>query len=290
MPIVYEKLLALKIPEVVQTYTEKDCMLYALGVGLGLDPMDEQQLAFVYEKNLKALPTMAAVIGYPGLVGEGARYRHRLGQSRRRRIRPHSASAAHDARHDPQPHPRARCRRQRPGQGRGDLCRTQPSKTRRPANSIATIVQTTFCRNDGGFGGPPREQRPVHTDPGAHTGSRLRSADPAGGGVDLSPERRPQSAACGPRGCAAPPAFRARSCMGSRPSASPAMPFSRPSAATIRRGFVRSRGGFPRRCFRAKRSAPRFGDDGGVVSFRVRVVERDVVALNNGRAEIRAAS
>ncbi len=41
-------------------------MLYALGVGLGLDPMDEQQLAFVYEKNLKALPTMAAVIGYPG--------------------------------------------------------------------------------------------------------------------------------------------------------------------------------------------------------------------------------
>ena len=26
--------------------------------------------------------------------------------------------------------------------------------------------------------------------------------------------------------------------------------------------------------------------DGGVVSFRARVVERDVVALNNGRAEI----
>ena len=66
MPIVYDKLLALKIPEVEHSYGPKDCMLYALGVGLGLDPMDEQQLAFVYEKNLKVLPTMAVVIGYPG--------------------------------------------------------------------------------------------------------------------------------------------------------------------------------------------------------------------------------
>ena len=66
MPIVYEKLLALKIPEVEHTYGPKDCMLYALGVGLGHDPMNEDELAFVYEKNLKVLPTMAAVLGYVG--------------------------------------------------------------------------------------------------------------------------------------------------------------------------------------------------------------------------------
>ena len=42
MPIVYEKLLALKIPEVAHGYGAKDCMLYALGVGLGLDPLDQQ--------------------------------------------------------------------------------------------------------------------------------------------------------------------------------------------------------------------------------------------------------
>src|SRR5215217_7597740 len=66
MAIVYEKLLALKIPDVEHTYAPKDCMLYALGVGLGLDPLDEEQLSFVYEKNLKALPTMAVVLGYPG--------------------------------------------------------------------------------------------------------------------------------------------------------------------------------------------------------------------------------
>src|SRR4029079_17995449 len=66
MAIVYEKLLALKIPEAEHAYTEKDAMLYALGVGLGHDPLDAKQLDFVYEKNLKALPTLAAVLGYPG--------------------------------------------------------------------------------------------------------------------------------------------------------------------------------------------------------------------------------
>src|SRR5271167_2869396 len=66
MPIVYDKLLALRIPEMVQAYTEKDAILYALGVGLGRDPMDEDELPFVYEKNLKVLPTFAAVLGWPG--------------------------------------------------------------------------------------------------------------------------------------------------------------------------------------------------------------------------------
>jgi hypothetical protein len=35
-------------------------------VGLGHDPLDPKQLDFVYEKNLKAAPTYAAMLGYPG--------------------------------------------------------------------------------------------------------------------------------------------------------------------------------------------------------------------------------
>src|ERR1700747_3534772 len=66
MTIVYEKLMALDIPQAEQHYTPKDCMLYALGIGLGHDPMNEDELPFVYEKNLKVLPTMAAVLGYVG--------------------------------------------------------------------------------------------------------------------------------------------------------------------------------------------------------------------------------
>ena len=40
MAIDYDKLLALKIPEAEHSYTDKDAMLYALGVGLGHDPLD----------------------------------------------------------------------------------------------------------------------------------------------------------------------------------------------------------------------------------------------------------
>jgi len=35
MAIVYEKLMALDVPAAEQTYGPKDCMLYALGIGLG---------------------------------------------------------------------------------------------------------------------------------------------------------------------------------------------------------------------------------------------------------------
>src|SRR5947208_11139093 len=66
MPIVYDKLKALRIPDVVQHYVAKDAILYALGVGVGHDPTDEDTLAFVYEKNLKILPTFAVVLAWPG--------------------------------------------------------------------------------------------------------------------------------------------------------------------------------------------------------------------------------
>lgn len=52
--------------ELSHTYTQRDTMLYALGVGLGSDPMDAGQLQFVFEKNLQALPSMVAVLGSPG--------------------------------------------------------------------------------------------------------------------------------------------------------------------------------------------------------------------------------
>ena len=66
MTIVYDKLMALDIAPAEQIYDAKDCMLYALGIGLGHDPMNEDELAFVYEKNLKVLPTMATVLAHSG--------------------------------------------------------------------------------------------------------------------------------------------------------------------------------------------------------------------------------
>jgi acyl dehydratase len=50
--------------EVRQVYSHRDTILYALGIGLGTDPLDAGQLRYVYEKNLQALPTMATVLGW----------------------------------------------------------------------------------------------------------------------------------------------------------------------------------------------------------------------------------
>lgn len=52
--------------QVPQTYSEFESILYALGLGLGADSCDENQLKFVYEKGLVAFPTMALVLGHPG--------------------------------------------------------------------------------------------------------------------------------------------------------------------------------------------------------------------------------
>ena len=51
---------------IVHTYTQRDTMLYALGIGMGADPLDEGELPFVFEKDLHAVPTMATVLGSPG--------------------------------------------------------------------------------------------------------------------------------------------------------------------------------------------------------------------------------
>ena len=67
MAIDYDRLMHWPFAPVEQTYTEKDTMLYALGVGVGADPLDEGQLRFVFEEpGLVALPTMAAVLGTSG--------------------------------------------------------------------------------------------------------------------------------------------------------------------------------------------------------------------------------
>ena len=55
-----------KFPDIVHHYTERDTMLYALGIGLGAQPLDEGQLRFVFEQNLQTVPTMASVLGTPG--------------------------------------------------------------------------------------------------------------------------------------------------------------------------------------------------------------------------------
>ncbi len=61
--------------------------------------LDAQQLDFVYEKNLKALPTFAAVLGYPGFWVRDLDTGIDWVQDRQRRAGLHAARAGEAARH-----------------------------------------------------------------------------------------------------------------------------------------------------------------------------------------------
>jgi acyl dehydratase len=284
MPIVYDKLLALKIPQVEHSYGPKDCMLYALGVGLGLDPLDQDQLAFVYEKSLKVLPTMAVVLGYPGfwvkeldtgidwvkvVAGEYALALHRplpahgtvVGRTRVVEIVDKGA-------------------------GKGAIVYAERSIDDKASGArIATIVQTTFCRGDGGFGGPPRAQRPVHAIP-------ERTPD-----LTCDLPTRPEMAliyrlSADPNPLHADPVV-AKAAGFPRPILHGLGTFGLAGHAILKTlaGYDPARltaiaGRFSAPVFPGETIRTEMWRDGPLVSFRARVLERNVIAINNGRAEI----
>ncbi|MGE5501374.1 MAG: MaoC/PaaZ C-terminal domain-containing protein [Ignavibacteriales bacterium] len=75
MALDYDYLMSLPPIETRHVFSVRDTILYALGVGAGLDaPTDPHELQFVYEEGLKALPTMAVVLAYPGFWAKDPKY------------------------------------------------------------------------------------------------------------------------------------------------------------------------------------------------------------------------
>jgi acyl dehydratase len=64
-PLDVEKLRGYAIPQATDDYDPRDAIIYALGVGAGLDPAINE-VDFLYERQLQVLPTMALVLGTPG--------------------------------------------------------------------------------------------------------------------------------------------------------------------------------------------------------------------------------
>ena len=62
----HSKLIGTVINEQEDTIRTQDTLLYALALGFGSDPLDQKQLQYVYETNLKSLPGMAMIVAYPG--------------------------------------------------------------------------------------------------------------------------------------------------------------------------------------------------------------------------------
>jgi acyl dehydratase len=285
MTIVYEKLMALEIPPAEQSYGPKDCMLYALGIGLGHDPMNEDELPFVYEKNLKVLPTMGAVLGHPGFWARdrdtGIDWVRIVNGEQGIRL------------HQPLKGQNTVVGRQRivevidKGADKGALVLSERKVADKATGElIATVTQTTFCRADGGFGGPPREAPEPHPIPTRAPDAvcELATRPEAALIYRLSGDRNPLHA---------DPAV-AREAGFPRPIMHGLGNFGIAGHAVLKTmcGYDPAR----LTAFACRFSAPVYpGEtlrtemwrDGPMVSFRARVVERDAIAVNNGRAEIR---
>ncbi|MEJ2434484.1 MAG: MaoC family dehydratase, partial [Pseudolabrys sp.] len=150
---------------------------------------------------------------------------------------------------------------------------------------LATINQTTFCRADGGFGGPKRETTPPHALPD-------RTAD-AVVGLPTRPETALIYRLSGDiNPLHADPEF-ARAAGFPRPILHGLATFGVAGHALLKSlcGYEPARltsmaGRFSAPVYPGETIRTEMWRDGAVVSFRARVVERDAVAINNGKAVI----
>jgi acyl dehydratase len=153
MPIVYDRLIARQIPDVVQSYGARDVALYALGLGLGLDPEDCVHPTYVMGEKPSVLPTMATVLAQerswflqPDVGANVARSVH--GE--------HRLLVHHPLL------PRARVIGKTrvtdlkdKGAGRGAIIVTTTDLFDQDTQiHYASSIQSVFFREDGGFGGP----------------------------------------------------------------------------------------------------------------------------------------
>ncbi|MDT0496169.1 MaoC/PaaZ C-terminal domain-containing protein [Algiphilus sp. W345] len=283
----YQRLLNWPIPEVRQRYTVRDTMLYALGVGLGADPLDAGQLGFVYEDGLQVLPTYPVVLGYPGfwmkepgtgidwvrlVHGEQGIVIHKLPPPEGEVIGRTRITSIIDK-----------------GAGKGMLVYTERRLTDAATGELlASLPSTTFCRGNGGFGGPTGPVPPVHALP------------------DRAPDRSielptlPQQALLYRLSGDYNP-------LHAEPKVAQAAKFERPilhglcTLGVAGHALLKAAGYVPERlaAIHARFTAPVYpGDvlttdiwqDGAVWSFRTRVAARDnTVVLGNGRAVLHAA-
>jgi acyl dehydratase len=257
-------------------------MLYALGVGMGRDPMNADELPYVYENGLKTIPTMASVIAWgPRTIGlAGINYLMVVhGEQRLTMHKPLPASATiiSDERVTGAVDK---------GPGKGALIYTEKVIRLKDTNELlCTTGGTIFARGDGGFGGPstggpePHEIPARKADVSCETDTRADQALL----YRLSGDRNP---------------------LHSDPNLAKMAGFPRPilhglcSYGTACRAVLSTICKYDHTMiagFDVRFSAPVFpGEtivtemwkDGNVVSFRSKVKERDVVVLNNGKCTL----
>lgn len=162
MPIKYPEILELKTSGQTKEWTRQDSMLYALGLGLAADPLNERELPFVYEKDQKAMPTIAAILVRGlGVTVDDLGIDYRLSVHGEQSITWHNPMP---------PHGRVR------GEGRvisvydkgekGAVVNTETILIDTETDKLlATVRVTSFARGDGNCGAPREGAPPPHTMP-----------------------------------------------------------------------------------------------------------------------------
>jgi acyl dehydratase len=296
VPIFYPDILDQKTAPRTFTYGDKDVMLYALGVGMGRDPLDERELPFVYEKNLKVIPTAATVLAAAG--GRPARGADQVEQKPEHRpSQINYLMVVHGEQkvelHRPLPTSGTFTAQGRTigafdkGKDKGAVIVNETIWTDEAGEKVATLTGSTFARGDGGFGGPSEGQPEPHAIPS-------RKADLS---VDIA-TREDQALLYRLNGDRNP--------LHSDPDSARRSGFPRPilhglcTYGITCRAVLQAITGFdPDRIMshQARFSAPVFpGDtvtvdlwkDGDVVSFEARVLDRGATVIRNGKTVLRS--
>lgn len=177
-----DRLVNFEIPEVRQQVSERDFIFYALSIGLGQDPMDCDQLAYLREGDgFRIVPSVAVVLGHPGFWLSDPR----TGVDPKAVLHGEQEISLH-APLPPSGEIRGRTRVTGlvdKGPGKAALLHTEKTLTDGKGETVfATTRMTTFLRGYGGFGGTDEPAKPV-------TGTAATSPDVV---VDL--QTRPEQA------------------------------------------------------------------------------------------------
>jgi acyl dehydratase len=287
MPINPETLLNWPFAELEHSYTERDTMLYALGLGCGADPLDESQLRFVYEDRLRALPSMAVVLGYPGFwisdPATGVDWKKVLhGEQDITIFKPLPAAGTVIGR------TRVTGVFDKGKEKGAVLVSERDVIDKASGDLLCRLTSTTMMRGDGGFGGPSGPLPAPHPlpDRAPDQTASIATLPQAALIYRLSGDYNPLHA---------DPVV-ARSGGFDRPILHGLCTFGVVCRALL--DMVCGNDPVKLRKMQVRFSAPVYPGEtivtelwkepGGVVSFRAKVAQRNLVVINNGRAEIAA--
>jgi acyl dehydratase len=285
MGLNYERIMAYRPADIAVSYGERECILYALGIGLGMDPLDAGALKFVYERaGLEAFPTMAVVLGWPGRMTDPAfGIDERLVVAGDLKVVLHRPLA-------PQANLVSRPRVKEvidKGPGNAAIILNTRDLLAEDGALVATVDSSTFARKHGGFGGKATQTPPQHAVPPTPPQTTCDLPTPTNLALlyRLNGDENPLHADPG----------RAKEAGFDRPILHGAASFGVAAHAVLRtcadyrpQRLASIEARFSRPVFPGEIIRTEMWRDGERVSFQCRVVGRDEIVLSNGLAVLRA--